>query len=63
MTGQELIDWIKSHHAENTVVEIAYRDDGGLYYGTDKDIKPIIVGKNETLCKYIEPEDYERLIL
>ena len=62
MTGQELIDWIKTNHAENAIVEVAYRDDGGFYYGTDKNIDPLIVGKNVRL-RYIGKEDYERLIL
>lgn len=50
MTGQELIDWIKQHNAENTVVEVAYRDEGGLYYGTDKNIDPLIVGEKCFVC-------------
>lgn len=62
MTGQQLIDWIKQHHAENAVVEVSYRDEGGLYYGTDKDIDPLIVGANVQL-QYIGKADYERLIL
>lgn len=62
MTGQQLIDWIKQHHAENAVVEVAYRDDGGMHYGTDKKIDPIIIGKNVDL-PFVGMEDYERLIL
>lgn len=62
MTGQELIDWIKHHNAENAVVEVAYRDEGGLYYGTDKAIDPLIVGANVQI-QYIGKTDYERLIL
>ena len=62
MTGQELIDWIKTNHAENAIVEVAYRDNGGSYNGTDKDIDPLILGKNVGLW-HIEREDYERLIL
>lgn len=62
MTGQQLIDWIKQHHAENAVVEVAYRDEGGMYYGTDNAIDPLIVGANVQL-QYIGKADYERLIL
>ena len=62
MTGQELIDWIKRHNAENAVVEVAFRDEGGLYYGTDKNIEPLIVGENVNL-QYIGTADYERMIL
>ena len=62
MTGQQLIDWIKKHHAEDAVVEVAYRDEGGLYWGTDKDVDPLIVSANVQL-RYIGKADYERLIL
>jgi hypothetical protein len=62
MTGQELIDWIKQHHAENAVVEVAYRDEGGPYYGTDEYINPLIVGANVKLPR-MEKADYERIIL
>ena len=62
VTGQELIDWIKHNHAEDAIVEVAFRDDGGMYYGTDKDVSPLIVGENVTL-PYIDTADYKRLIL
>ena len=62
MTAQQLIDWIKKHHAEDAVVEVAYRDEGGLYHGTDMTIDPLIVGEGVTL-DYIGTADYERLIL
>ena len=62
MTAQQLIDWIKKHHAEDAVVEVAYRDEGGLYHGTDMDIDPLIVGANVQF-QYIGEADYERLIL
>ena len=63
MTGKELIDWIIEHKAENAIVKVVYRDDGGLYYGTDDDIHPFIVEKNVKISKYIPEKDYERLIL
>ena len=62
MTGQELINWIKDHKAEDIAVEVAYRDDGGCYYGTDKDIRPLIVGKDVKL-NYIGQTGYDRIIL
>ncbi len=62
MSGQELINWIKLHNAEDAVVEVAYRDDGGLYYGTDKNIDPFIVDENVSL-QYIGKAEYKRLIL
>ena len=33
MTGKQLIEWIKDNHAEEMLVCIQYRDDGGIYYG------------------------------
>lgn len=40
MKGQELIDWIKAHHAEEMMVVVQYRDSGGIYPGFDKEITP-----------------------
>lgn len=40
MTGQELIDWIKEHHAEEMKVVVQYRDSGGIYQGVDGDVEP-----------------------
>lgn len=33
MTGRELIEWIKSNNAEDMLVAVQYRDDGGDYSG------------------------------
>ena len=63
MTGKELIKWIIDHKAEDVIVEVAYRDEGGLYFGTDAEIAPIIVGKNVNFNMYIGKKEYERLIL
>ena len=42
MTIQELYDWAKEHNAVNYSIEIQYRDDGGAYYGRDKEVYTII---------------------
>lgn len=38
MTGKELIKWIEEHDAQELIFEVQYRDDGGDYYGTDKNL-------------------------
>ena len=67
MTGQELIEWIKAKKAENAQVEVAYRDEGGLYYGTDKETSPILLEAGqetiEAVRRYIRTVDYKRIIL
>ena len=42
MTGNELIDWIKEHHAEDMQVVVQYRDSGGIYLGWDEEIVPVV---------------------
>ena len=36
MTGGELIELIKKHHAENMTVIVQFRDEGGDYAGGDE---------------------------
>ena len=62
VTGRDLINWIKKYHAEDAIVEVAYRDEGGLYYGTDKKIEPLIVGGGVCM-DYIGSAPYTRIIL
>ena len=38
MTGRDLIKWILENKAEDTEFEVQYRDNGGDYYGTDKNL-------------------------
>lgn len=64
MTGQELIDWIKKHNAEDAVIEIQYRDDGGFYSGTEDEIVPAIIDKNVIpKCRYTPVREYKRIVL
>ena len=49
MTGSELIEWIKEHHAEQLHAVVQYRDAGGLYSGGE-DADPclcVIKGEEE----------------
>lgn len=41
MTVKELIEALKQYD-ENADVVVQYRDDGGVYYGTDSDIEPFL---------------------
>lgn len=34
MTPKDLYEWAVEHGVENCNIEIQYRDDGGLFYGT-----------------------------
>lgn len=38
MTGNELINWIKKHNAEEMKIVVQYRDSGGIYPGFDEEI-------------------------
>lgn len=38
MTGKDLIKWIEEHNAQDMIFEVQYRDAGGIYYGTDKEL-------------------------
>lgn len=62
MTGRELIDYIYQWGLEDSVIEVQYRDDGGCYYGTDKEVEPTVV-KAGTAMKYAGCADYDRVIL
>lgn len=62
MTGRELINYIEKWELEDCKIEVQYRDDGGCYYGTDKEIEPTIVEANADI-KYAGCVGYKRLIL
>lgn len=42
MTIRELYQWAIEHDAADYSIEIQYRDDGGAYYGRDKEVYTII---------------------
>ena len=41
MTGKELIKYIQTHHAEDMLICVQYRDGGGVYNGAD-DATPLM---------------------
>lgn len=41
MTGRELIEYIQANHAEDMLICVQYRDEGGLYNGAD-DATPLM---------------------
>lgn len=53
MTGKELIKWLQDNNALDLPIEVAYRDEGGYHYGTDKQWFPMIE----------EEDGYERVVL
>ena len=63
MTGAEFIKWIEDNHAEELPIEIQYQDDGGCYYGTEKEyIVPKIVEPNEK-TQFSGCESYRRIVV
>ena len=38
MTIKEIYEYAKQHGAENYEAVVQYRDDGGYYYGEDKEV-------------------------
>ena len=42
MTGQELIDWIVEHNAQDMQCVVQYRDGGGSYLGGEMIDSPIM---------------------
>lgn len=58
MTGRELIKWVLDNNAENAEFEVQYRDSGGDYDGTDKDLYLVA----ET-AKDKDGRSYKRVVL
>lgn len=53
MTGRDLIKWILENKAEDTEFEVQYRDNGGDYHGTDKNLYILEdTGKTENGWQY-----------
>lgn len=42
MTVKELYEWAKKHDCLDFDIGVQYRDDGGLYYGIEYDIDPVV---------------------
>ena len=45
MTGRELIEWIQTHHAEDLIVLVEHRDEGGTYGTAERLTEP-------NLCRF-----------
>lgn len=48
MTIRELYQWAIEHDAADYSIEVQYRDDGGTYYGRDKEVYTIIADAEDT---------------
>lgn len=53
MTIKELYEWAVDNHAEDLDLEVQYRDGGGIYYGTDSELTPIIACNENDLLVVI----------
>lgn len=62
MTGKQLIEYIEKWKLEDCQIEVQYRDEGGLYFGTDSYIEPFICEPGQK-CKYAGVSEHKRLIL
>ena len=62
MTGREFIEYIQKWGLEDYKIEVQYRDEGGCYYGTDKETEPRIVEAGDEL-KYAGRENYNRIVI
>lgn len=49
ITIQDLYNWAKDHNCLDCKIRIQYRDDGGNYYGSDKEVLLVINKENKTI--------------
>lgn len=49
ITIQDLYDWANDHNYLNYKLRIQYRDDGGTYFGCDKEVLLNINEKDKTI--------------
>lgn len=49
ITIQDLYNWAKDHNCLDYKIRIQYRDDGGNYYGSDKEVLLVINKENKTI--------------
>lgn len=52
MTGQELINWIVEHNAQDMQCVVQYRDSGGSYFGGEMIDSPIMASFKGTSIPY-----------
>lgn len=49
ITIQDLYDWAKDHNYLDYKLRIQYRDEGGDYFGNDKELYLIVNEKDRTI--------------
>ena len=49
ITIQDLYNWAKDHSYLDYKIRIKYRDDGGEYFGVDKDVLLDVKEKSKTI--------------
>lgn len=49
ITIQDLYNWAKDHNYLDYKIRIQYRDDGGTYFGYDKEVLLIVCEKDKTV--------------
>lgn len=49
ITIQDLYDWAKKHNYLDYKIRIKYRDEGGTYFGSDKEVLLSINEKYKTI--------------
>lgn len=49
ITIQDLYNWAKGHNYLDYKIRIQYRDDGGTYFGYDKEVLLIVCEKDKTV--------------
>lgn len=49
ITIQDLYNWAKDHNYLDYKIRIQYRDDGGAYFGYDKEVLLIVCEKDKTV--------------
>ena len=54
MTVKELYEWAVKNGAENFDIEVAYRDEGGFYYGYDNDLWLSIKDREKEYTNFTE---------
>jgi hypothetical protein len=49
ITIQDLYNWAKEHNYLDYKIRIQYRDDGGDYFGFDKEVRLSIIEKDKII--------------
>ena len=49
VTIQDLYNWAKNHSYLDYKIRIKYRDEGGTYFGVDKEVLLVVNEKSKTI--------------